>query len=443
MILKAKNLLSLLKSKSSFFKENIWVIFTEYLWLFGVFIISVLYSRFYGADALGVFSYGTAISQIVILGLGSAFSNLIMRDVGTNSKLNEVYLKKVLQIRGVILLFTLFIVVVIQYAFFSVTNTENLVFILILIIAKGLDALCDTFYMVYLSLKIFKKYSYLKILHTVTTILFVTLSCLLHYPILITYLVMLLSSLFFLVFNIYFFIRQRNEMNNIESPMVNSNFKIKTPDTITFRYLAKEIWPLLLSAVFFQVGTRINTLIIFGFMGSISVGVYSSGLMLITCFTAAAPFMGIVLFPVLNRTFLENPDKLSKLILKAIPIIFMIGIAVMFVCYLSIPIAIKLMKNLPEYAVTIFTIMIWVIPFNYVIGIINSLFIIIQKQKAGMVVTFVVMVVNIILMYTGVLYFQMDGVAIAFVASSIFQVALYVIVYFYLNNRSLQIKPGV
>ena len=60
-----------------------------------------------------------------------------------------------------------------------------------------------------------------------------------------------------------------------------------------------------------------------------------------------------------------------------------------------------------------------------------------------MVVTFVVMVVNIILMYTGVLYFQMDGVAIAFVASSIFQVALYVIVYFYLNNRSLQIKPGV
>jgi O-antigen/teichoic acid export membrane protein len=101
------------------------------------------------------------------------------------------------------------------------------------------------------------------------------------------------------------------------------------------------------------------------------------------------------------------------------------------------------MKNLPEYAVTIFTIMIWVIPFNYVIGIINSLFIIIQKQKAGMVVTFVVMVVNIILMYTGVLYFQMDGVAIAFVASSIFQVALYVIVYFYLNNRSLQIKPGV
>jgi O-antigen/teichoic acid export membrane protein len=443
MILKAKNLLSLLKSKSSFFKENIWVIFTEYLWLFGVFIISVLYSRFYGADALGVFSYGTAISQIVILGLGSAFSNLIMRDVGTNSKLNEVYLKKVLQIRGVILLFTLFIVVVIQYAFFSVTNTENLVFILILIIAKGLDALCDTFYMVYLSLKIFKKYSYLKILHTGTTILFVTFSCLLHYPILITYLVMLLSSLFFLVFNIYFFIRQRNEMNNIESPMVNSNFKIKTPDTITFRYLAKEIWPLLLSAVFFQVGTRINTLIIFGFMGSISVGVYSSGLMLITCFTAAAPFMGIVLFPVLNRTFLENPDKLSKLILKAIPIIFMIGIAVMFVCYLGIPIAIKLMKNLPEYAVTIFTIMIWVIPFNYVIGIINSLFIIIQKQKAGMVVTFVVMVVNIILMYTGVLYFQMDGVAIAFVASSIFQVALYVIVYFYLNNRSLQIKPGV
>ena len=271
MVLKAKNLLSLLKSKSSFFKENIWVIFTEYLWLFGVFIISVLCSRFYGADALGVFSYGTAISQIVILGLGSAFSNLIMRDVGTNSKLNEVYLKKVLQIRGAILFFTLFIVVVIQYAFFSVTNTENLVFILILIIAKGLDALCDTFYMVYLSLKIFKKYSYLKILHTVTTILFVTFSCLLHYPILITYLVMLLSSLFFLVFNIYFFIRQRNEMNNIESPMVNSNFKIKTPDIITFRYLAKEIWPLLLSAVFFQVGTRINTLIIFGFMGSISV----------------------------------------------------------------------------------------------------------------------------------------------------------------------------
>jgi len=443
MFFKTKNLFSLLKSKSSFFKENIWVIFTEYLWLFGVFIISVLYSRFYGTDALGVFSYGTAISQIVILGLGSAFGNLIMRDVGTNSKLNEVYLKKVVQIRGVIILFTLLIVVIIQYVFFSLTNTQNFFFILILIVAKGFDALCDTFYMIYLSLKIYKKYSFVKTLHTLATILLVTFSCLLHYPVLVTYLVILGTSLAFFVFNIYFFIKLRKEMNNIESPQLNSAYKIKTPASITFRYLAKEIWPLLLSVVFFQVGSRVNTLIIFGLMGSISLGVYSSGLMLITCFTAAAPFMGIVLFPVLNRTFLENPDKLSKFILKVIPVIFLIGAAVMLVCYLSIPIAIKLMKNLPEYTAAIFAIMIWVIPFNYVIGIINSLFIIIQKQKTGMVVTFVIMVVNMTLVYFGALYFEIEGVAIASVVGSIFQVALFVIIYFYLNNKSLQIKPRV
>jgi O-antigen/teichoic acid export membrane protein len=232
-------------------------------------------------------------------------------------------------------------------------------------------------------------------------------------------------------------------MNVIESPEVNSTFKIKTPATITFRYLAKEIWPLLLSVVFFQVGSRVNTLIIFGLMGSISVGVYSSGLMLITCFTAAAPFMGIVLFPILNRTFLENPYKLSKFILKIIPIIFLVGTAVMFVCYFSIPVAITIMKNMPDYAAAIFTIMIWVIPFNYVIGIINSVFIIIQKQKTGMVVTFIIMAVNMVLIYLGALFFEIKGVAIASVAGSIFQVVLFVSIYFYLDNKSLQIKPGV
>lgn len=440
MLLKAKNLFILIRSKSSFFKENVWVIFTEYLWLFGVFIISVFFNRFYGTEALGVFSYGMAISQIAILGLGSAFSNLIMRDVGTNSKLNEVYLKKVLQIRGAIILLTLLVVGVIQYAFFSLSDTTHFVFIIILIIAKGLDALCDTFYMIYLSLKIYKKYSFVKTLHTAATILFVILSCLLHYPILVTYLVILCTSLVFFVFNIFFFIKLKASMNNIESPRVSSTFILKTPATITFHYLAKEIWPLLLSVVFFQIGSRVNTLIIFWLMGSISLGVYSSGFMLITCFTAAAPFMGIVLFPVLNRTYLENPARLSKFIFNIIPLIFLVGLAVMFVCYLSIPFAIMLMKNMPDYAAAIFAIMIWVIPFNYVIGIINSVFIIIQKQTVGMVVTFVIMVVNLVLVYFGALYFQIEGVAVASVAGSIFQVALFVIIYFYLNNKSLQIK---
>ena len=202
MFLKIRNLLILLKSKSSFFKENIWVIFTEYLWLFSIFIISLLYNRYYGTASLGVFSYGTAVSQIAILGLGSAFSNLIMRDVGTNSKLNKVYLKKVLQIRGSIIVITLLVVSAIQFLIFRLTDNNQFAFIIVLIIAKGLDALCDTFYMIFLSLKMYKKYSLIKILHAVSAILFVSLSCYLKYSITVTYLAILSSSLLFFILNI-------------------------------------------------------------------------------------------------------------------------------------------------------------------------------------------------------------------------------------------------
>lgn len=435
MFLKVNTLYQLLKSKSSFFKENIWVIFTEYLWLFGIFIISLLYNRYYGTAALGVFSYGIAVSQIAILGLGSAFSNLIMRDVGTNSKLNKVYLKKVLQIRGSIILFTLLIVVGIQYIIFPLTDNDHFIFILILIIAKGLDALCDTFYMVYLSLKLYKKYSFVKILHALSAILFVAISCVLEYSVTVTYLVILFSSFLFFVVNIFFFIRYKDEINNIENPIVINNSIIKTPESITFGYLAKESWSLLLSVVFFQIGSRVNTLIIFGIIGSISLGVYSSASMLITCFTAAAPFMGIVLFPVLNRSFLENPNKLSKFILKIIPLIFFVGIAATGVCYFSIPLAIKLMKNMPEYASAIFAIMIWVIPFNYIIGVINSIFIIIKKQSIGMVVTFMILVVNMALIYFGATFYQLKGVAIASVIGSFFQVGLFILVYLFVNRK--------
>ena len=76
-----------------------------------------------------------------------------------------------------------------------------------------------------------------------------------------------------------------------------------------------------------------------------------------------------------------------------------------------------------------------------IIGIINSVFIIIKKQKTGMVVTFLIMVVNMVLIYVGALYFEIRGVAIASVVGSIFQVALFIIVFFHLSNRSLQIKP--
>lgn len=438
MFLKIKNLLLLLKSKSSFFKENIWVIFTEYLWLFGVFIISLLYNRYYGTASLGVFSYGTAVSQIAILGLGSAFSNLIMRDVGTNSKLNKVYLKKVLQIRSFIIFLTLLIVSAIQFLLFPLTVHDQFIFIILLIIAKGLDALCDTFYMIFLSVKMYKKYSTIKILHAVSAILFVAVSCVLKYSITVTYLAILCSSLLFFILNILYYNRHKNEINNIENPVVKGDFILKTPETISFRYLAKESWSLLLSVVFFQIGSRVNTLIIFGIIGSVSLGVYSSSYMLITCFTAAAPIMGVVMFPVLNKNFLEDPIKLSRFILKIIPLVFILGIMVTIVSYFSIPIAIKLMKNMPDYANSIFAIMILVIPFNYIIGVINSIFIIIKKQSIGMIVTFVMLVVNMALVYFGAVYYQIKGVAVASVIGSFFQVVLFILVYLVVNKKFIR-----
>lgn len=439
MFLKIKNLFHLLKSKSSFFKENIWVIFTEYLWLFGIFIISLLYNRHYGTAALGVFSYGVAVSQIAILGLGSAFSNLIMRDVGTNSKLNKVYLKKILQIRSSIILLTIIVVGGIQLIY-PLTDKSHFIFILILIIAKGLDALCDTFYMIYLSLKMYKKYSLVKVLHTLSAIIFVSISCFYNLSITVTYAAIISSSGIFFVFNLFFFRKHGDEINNIENPVVTDLANVKKPENITFRYLTKESWSLVVSSVFFQIGSRVNNLIIFSIIGSISLGVYSSGSMLITCFTAAAPFMGIVLFPVLNRNFLENPGKLSRFILKIIPLIFFIGIGAAIICYLSIPFAIKLMKNMPNYAAATFAIMILVIPFSYIIGVINSIFIIIKKQTIGMVVTFVILVVNVILMYYGAIFYKLKGVAIASVIGGFFQVLLFVTVYLFVNLKYITNK---
>jgi len=435
MLLKIKKILLSFKSKSTFLKESIWVVFTEYLWLFGVFVISLLYSRYYGTASLGIFSYGTAVSQVAILGLGSAFSNLIMRDVGINSKLNKVYLIKVLQIRSSIIFLTLIIVATIQFAIYPLTDNQQFIFIIILIIAKGLDSLCDTFYMILLSLKMYTKYSPVKILHALSAILFVSISCFFKYSITVTYFAILCSSILFFIINIFYFNIYKKEINTVKMPDLKSNFSFKTPEDITFRYLAKESWSLLLSAIFFQIGSRVNILIIFGIIGSVSLGVYSSGTILITCFTAAAPFMGIVIFPVLNKKFLENPTKLSRFVVGIIPAIFIVGIVVAVVSYLSIPFTIKLMKNLPAYASNIFAIMIFVIPFNYVIGVINSLFIVIKKQSIGMIVTFVVLVVNIALFYFGALFYQLKGVAIASVISSFFQVAIYIAVYLIVSRK--------
>ena len=278
--------------------------------------------------------------------------------------------------------------------------------------------------MIFLSVKMYKKYSTIKILHAVSAIVFVAVSCFLKYSILVTYLAILSSSFLFFIINIFYYYRHKNEINNIENPVIKADFILKTPETISFRYLAKESWSLLL-----------NTLIIFGLIGSVSLGVYSSSYMLITCFTAAAPIMGVVMFPVLNKNFLEDPIKLSRFVLKIIPLIFFLGIMATIVSYFSIPIAIKLMKNMPDYAYSIFAIMILVIPFNYIIGVINSIFIIIKKQSIGMIVTFVMLVVNMALVYFGALYYQIKGVAVASVIGSFFQVVLFISVYLVVNKK--------
>ncbi|MES2417270.1 MAG: hypothetical protein V4541_03730 [Bacteroidota bacterium] len=240
--------------------------------------------------------------------------------------------------------------------------------------------------------------------------------------------------MFFLINLIYVY------RNKIISLRLSGVFKLGTEK----KQLLKDVWPIILNAIIFQLKSRFSVLIIFFLLGNTVTGVFSSVLMTLTVFTALSSPLGIVLFPGLNRVYSEDPDMLKKYAKKITVNLFLIGVAVTIFYFLTLKLQIMVLGKLPDYANEMFIIMGLSIPALIAIGGIGNIFVIINKQKEAVLLGFINLVTTIILFYILINYFKTVGLSIAFLITAMLNlITLYYFFVYLLNKINKNINNSI
>lgn len=396
-----------------FLKESFLVSTTEYLMLGTVFVINILLSRQYDLTELGIFNFCYAISQIAVLGLGSGFSIILRRELSLSTEKFNAYIHVVLKLRFFLLIAILFILLPIIFGVQG--NQDNvLLYLTLLTISKGFDSFSETYYTAHQSIGHYKTYAFIKSLNAIFSLLAVTAACFLKMEVVFIYFGLLTVSIIFFCINtiisrysIPFSINKKNQLTSSLD-----------------KYFIMESWPLMINAIFFQIGNRIPIVVIFAFMGKYAAGIFSVGLTLVTIFTAAANALGVVLFPKLNTIYHERRKQLWPFIKKTSIYILLLGIAVYGVFIILFPFMKRIFGKIPDGADPVFYTMGIAIPFIFLLGVFGNIFTIIHQQKKGMWVAFFVVIVNLITLIFCILFYNEKGLGLAYTAGSVFHILI-------------------
>lgn len=158
----------------------------------------------------------------------------------------------------------------------------------------------------------------------------------------------------------------------------------------------------------------------------------SSGLMTITFFTAMSAPLGIVLFSRLNNTFESNISLMQKKVNSILIQLFLLGTFITGVYFITIKYQILVIGELPGYAIDMFRIMAFSVPFLIIIGGIGNIFVIIDKLKEALIFSFVSLFFSLISYYIFIHYLQITGLSISFLIISIFNLLLLYLYFIFL-----------
>jgi O-antigen/teichoic acid export membrane protein len=378
--------------------------------MLGAFVlVNFLINHYYGTEVVGIYFLSYSIAQIGILGVGSAFSLLMRRDLSINQFDSNNYLSKVQLLRFSNLLIVLaFSIIFITFFYHELRG--NLLFILLMIGAKGFDALSESYYTAYQTLNRISEYSIFKILNAAAFVLVSVFVCLNHYDIEYLYWSQLICAVLIFTVNFYRWYQTKNRSLPIEG---------KTFGKATYRFLLIESFPLIINSLVFQLGIRANNILIFDLIGEKNLGTFSIVFITISIFLGVANALGIVFFGRLSKVFVNQPKIFSRRLHQTIALFLIIGVS-FFLLYLAI---IPLIEYMSGLAVNneLYKIMSSAIPFLFLVSCLGSIFTIIKKQKLGMYLSVAVLVFNLTAYYLLTQQYGLIGSGYAFLISAIFQ----------------------
>lgn len=393
-------------------------------------LASFVINHKYGISSVGEYALLLAVSQIVIVGVSMPFSSLIRRDLSLlGFKEAGSYIFNVNYFRMANTIITIVVAILIM-PFFSASIAGIKLFLILMLLYKGLDMLNDTYFVTYQSLTKYRTYAALKISYAVLILASLAVIYISNLPIEFFYYSQVGIALLFFLFNSYMF--RHNKMH------YRGETVKKGINTIARINLLKEAWPMIINSLVSQASAKLNAIIIFHFIGAGDLGVFSVLLMFSNIFAGVGNSIGIVVISNFTILIEKSVTRFRIFFRKSLFLFFSVGIGMALLYAIFLPFLIKFYKfEMPG--------LLWLnifigsaIPFLFTTSCISNIFLILKKQIAGMYVSVVVLIINIVL-YIGLSYtYNLKGAAYAYFIMALFQLCLILIWSFRILQKKAQ-----
>lgn len=178
--------------------------------------------------------------------------------------------------------------------------------------------------------------------------------------------------------------------------------------------LVAESWPFIISGLIFPIYLNIDMVMIKYFMDDYSVGIYSVAMKIITQVSFFGTVFSALLFPVIIKIKLHQPERYRCAVLSSVSLVLMISVlGVLFSILISkhlIPLLFGA-EYTPSIAVFNILSMVWL--FLWPASIFTRLLVIENATKVEMVKTFMAALANIALNLLLIPKYGLEGAAIA------------------------------
>jgi len=400
-------------------KDILIVALADYLSYGVIFVLTILINRYLGTAELGNFSFAFALSALLTHSINGAFSAIIKRDVAVSPEQAGRYTGSFLALRIVVtaLLWALIYIVVLLLPNISpaLSTTVLLVFTI-----KALEGFSEVFYAVFQATSRMLLYAALKLAQQLVFLGVSMFALVSGASAAMVYVLGVAVAGAFFAFTAIGVLWVQKTPWRVDMPLV--------------RYAAVQSWPLIVNSAVFALTTRMGILVVNGLEGSIAGGVYAAALNIVNGVGLLSGAAGVVLFPILSRTYASQPNVLALYVRRETLRLGVVGVFISLVIVLTSPLIVRLYGELPLEATNILITLALGLVFMFAQPPSGYMFTAMHRQREGMLYAVVMLAVCAPLYLALTLAWGIHGTAWAFVIHQ----ALWVIGAYVLVRRFLE-----
>jgi O-antigen/teichoic acid export membrane protein len=384
---------------------------------------SIYMARYLGPVGFGILSF--AIALILIFGvLGDlGLSTLLTRELSKDKSLEKKYIGNFIPIKIVLSILTYSLLVLVVNLLGYSPQTLNIVYIIGLsMVANGFSQL---FYGLFQSYEKMEYQSITLLINNTLIFLGVIYGISQGFNVSWFALVYFIASLAVLIFSLIIFMWKYDSFN-LE---------------IHFSYWKKSLilaLPLSILLIFSVIASRVDTVLLELLKGSTAVGWYSASYRILDFLMYIPTLYTGAIFPVLSNFHVSSKESLKIMYEKSFKYLFIISLPISAaMTILAQHIILILYQNSYYQSILCLQILIWSIPFLFLMPMFGTLFVSINKSYTMVKITFITMIFNIIFNLMFIPTFSYIGAAILTVLTGILGS---VISFYYLSNFIYKIE---